>query len=94
MLVCVCVYVCVCVCTLSCVQLFVTPTNCSPPGSSVHCIFPGKNTGVCCHFLLQRIFLTQGSNSCLLHRQVDSLSLSHLGISCTHIHMYILFTEV
>ena len=29
--------------------------------------FPGKNTGVGCHFLLQRIFLTQGSNPCLLH---------------------------
>ena len=24
--------------------------------------FPGKNTGVGCHFLLQRIFTTQGSN--------------------------------
>ena len=28
---------------------------------------PGKNTGVACHALLQRIFLTQGSNSCLLY---------------------------
>ena len=28
---------------------------------------PGKNTGVGCHFLLQGIFLTQGSNPCLLH---------------------------
>ena len=28
---------------------------------------PGKNTGVGCHFLLQRIFLTQGLNLCLLH---------------------------
>ena len=27
---------------------------------------PGKNTGVGCHFLLYRIFLTQGSNMCLL----------------------------
>ena len=27
---------------------------------------PGKNTGVGCHALLQRIFLTQGSNPCLL----------------------------
>ena len=27
---------------------------------------PGKNTGVGCHFLLQRIFPTQGSNLCLL----------------------------
>ena len=29
--------------------------------------FPGKNTGVGCHFLLQRIFQTQGSNPGLLH---------------------------
>ena len=37
----------------------------SPPGSFVHGIFPGKNTGVGCHFLLQGIFCpriqTQGS---------------------------------
>ena len=29
---------------------------------------PGKNAGVGCHFLLQAIFLTQGSNPGLLHR--------------------------
>ena len=29
--------------------------------------FPGKSTGVSCHFLLQGIFPTQGSNPCLLH---------------------------
>ena len=29
--------------------------------------FPGKNTGVGCHFLLQGIFLTQGSNPGLPH---------------------------
>ena len=29
--------------------------------------FPGKNTGGGCHFLLQGIFLTQGSNPHLLH---------------------------
>ena len=29
--------------------------------------FPGKNTGVGCHFLLQQTFLTQGLTSCLLH---------------------------
>ena len=29
--------------------------------------FPGKNTRVGCHFLLQGIFPTQGSNPCLLH---------------------------
>ena len=29
--------------------------------------FPGKNTGVSSHFLVQGIFLTQGLNPCLLH---------------------------
>ena len=41
--------------------------------------FPGKNTGVACHFLLQAIFLIQGLNLSLLHWQVASLSLSHQG---------------
>ena len=41
--------------------------------------FPGKNTGVVCHFLLQGIFLTQGSNPCLLLCQADSFALSHQG---------------
>ena len=41
--------------------------------------FPSKNTGVGYHFLLQGIFLTQGSNPRLLHWQADSLPLSHLG---------------
>ena len=40
---------------------------------------PGKNTGVCCHFLLERIFLTRGSNPCLLHWQADFWPLSHQG---------------
>ena len=44
--------------------------------------FPCKNTGMGCHALLQGIFLTQGSNPCLLGWQVDSLSLSHLGSPC------------
>ena len=29
------------------------PTDCSPPGSSVHGDSPGKNTGVGCHAFLQ-----------------------------------------
>ena len=33
--------------------------GCSLPGSSVHGNFPGKNSRVGCHALLQRIFLTQ-----------------------------------
>ena len=36
-------------------------------------------TGVGCHFLLQGIFLIQGSNSCLLHWQVDCIQPSHQG---------------
>ena len=34
----------------------------TPPGSSVHGIFPGKNTRVGCQFLLQGIFPSQESN--------------------------------
>ena len=37
------------------------------PGSSVSWDFPGKKARVGCHFLLQRIFPTQGSNPGLLH---------------------------
>ena len=55
--------------------------DCSPPGSSVHGILQARITGVGCHALLQGIFLTQGSNPCLLHWQVGSLPLSHLGIT-------------
>ena len=65
-------------CTLSCfshVQLFVilwiTASRFLCPWD-----FPGKNTGVDCHFLLQGIFLTQGLNPCLLcllHWQAGSL---------------------
>ena len=43
---------------------------------------PGKNTGVGCHFLLQGIFPTQGSNPHLLHLQhwqVGSLSQAPPG---------------
>ena len=43
--------------------------------------FSGKNAEASCHFLLQGIFTTQGSNPHLLHWQVDSLPLSHLAIS-------------
>ena len=39
--------------------------DCSLPGSSVHGEFPGENTGVGCHALLQGIFPTQGLNTSL-----------------------------
>ena len=55
------------------------PIDCSPPGPSVHGDSPGKNTGVGCPFLLQGIFLTQGSSPRLLHREANSLPWWHLG---------------
>ena len=39
----------------------------------------GKNTAAGSHFLLQGIFLIQGFNLSLQHRQVDSSPLCHLG---------------
>ena len=55
------------------------PMDCSPPDSSVHGDSPGKNTGVCCHALLQGTFPTQGLNPGLpLCRQI-LYCLSHQG---------------
>ena len=41
--------------------------------------FPGKNTGMGCHFLLQGIFLTQGSNPGLPHCSQTLYCLSYQG---------------
>jgi len=78
----VCVCVCVCVCVrpraLSCVRRFATPWTVA---ARLLCPwnFPGKNSGVGCHFLVMGIFPTQGSNPSvlhLLHWQADSLPLA------------------
>ena len=45
----------------------VTPLDFSPSGFFVHGFPQARNTGVDCHFLLQEIFPTQGSNLHLLH---------------------------
>ena len=69
---------CVCSAAQSC-PILRDPMDCRPPGSSVHAWnFPGKNTGVGYHFLLQGIFLTQESNRHLWPWQVDSLPVRHL----------------
>ena len=50
--------------------------------TSVSWGFLGRNTGVGCHFLLQGIFLTQGSNPQLiplLHYRQIILSLNHIN---------------
>ena len=66
---------------LSRVQFFVTPrTAITRLLSPWH--FSGKNIGMGCYLLLQRISPTQGLNPCLLsllHWQADSSQLSHLG---------------
>ena len=41
--------------------------------------FPSKNTGMGCHFLLQELFPTQGSNLHLLHWQADSFTIEPPG---------------
>ena len=54
--------------------------------ASLLCVqdFPGQNTTVGHHFLLQGIFSNQGSNLHVLHWQEDSLPLSHLGNLSRH----------
>ena len=53
------------------------PMDYSPPGSSVYGILQARNTGVGCHFLLQEIPLTQGSNLSLLHICIGRRILYH-----------------
>ena len=63
---------------LSYVWLSVTPWTIAQPPLSRG--FSWQDNGVSCHFLLQEIFLTQGSNPhllCLLHWQMNSLPRCH-----------------
>ena len=68
---------CVCVCVCVCVRerererererAQMCPTICNPldyssPGSSVHRVIPGKNTGVGCHFLLHNASILAWDN--------------------------------
>ena len=75
----------VCMCVLSCLVMsssLVTLRTVSPFRLPCPWNFPGKNTGADCHFLLQGVFLTQGTNLrllCLLRWQADSSPLHHLG---------------
>ena len=56
--------------------------------------FPGNSTGVDCHFLLQGIFPTQGSNLGLLHHRQTLYRLNHnlRKNICTPIFIAPLFT--
>ena len=67
---------CCCLVTRSC-QTLCDSMDCSLPGSSCQ-DFPGKNTGVGCHFLSQGIFPTHVSCIFCTGRQVlYQLSLTH-----------------
>ena len=54
-------HTCICLAAQSCPALC-NSMDCSPPGSSIHEILPGRNTGVGCHALLQGILPTQRSD--------------------------------
>ena len=73
--------VCMCVCCaqlLSCVRLSTTPWI-VPHQAPLSMEFSRQEYGSRLPFLLQGIFLTQGSNLHLLHWQEDSLPLGHVG---------------
>ena len=68
---------CFCVCVShSVVSDSLPPHGLGPTRLLCSWDFPGKNTGLGCHFLLQGSFPTQRLNPRLLHWQADSLLLS------------------
>ena len=78
---CVCVCMCVCV-SCSVVSDYLGPHGLSSPRLLCPWDFPGKNTGVGCHFLLQGIFLAQGLHPGLSHCWQSLYCLSHQGSQC------------
>ena len=84
-------YLCMCVLSrCSNVQIFATRWTTVHQAPLCSWDFPGENTGVGCLFLLQGIFRTQGSNSCLLylpHQQVGSLPLVLPGKPLIYSHI-------
>ena len=69
------------------------PTFCDPHGLQPTMLLrpwdsPGKNTGVGCHFLLQAIFPTQGSNPGLPRCRQTLYHLSHQGSPSKAVHTY------
>ena len=89
-------HVCMCVCSV--VSDSLRPHGLCPSWCLCLWNFPGKNIGVSFHFLLQGIFPTEGLNTCFLHflhRQVDSLSLSHHSLQkyCLSYHSFAHFGQ-
>ena len=75
------------------VQLFATAWTIAHQAPLVRGDFPGKNTGVGCHFLLQVIFLTQGSNPRLLLGRWIFFNTEPLGKpdSVLTLHVFLFF---
>ena len=76
-----CMHACTHARAQSCPTLF-DPMDCSPQGSSVHGMFQARILEAGCHFLLQKLFPTQGLSLhllCFLHWQVGSLQLMPPG---------------
>ena len=73
--------VCMCVLSRSVVSDSLWPRGLKP--ARLHCPwhFPGKNTEVGCHFLLQKIFPTQGWSRQLLRWQ----AILYRGTVCIHV---------
>ena len=67
-----------CLVSQSC-SILCDPMDCSPLGSSVYRDYPGKDTGVGCHALLQGLFPTQGLNPGLPYCRWILYCLSHQG---------------
>ena len=63
------------------------PLDCSLPGSSLPGIFQARVTRVGCHFLLQGIFPTQGSNPGLPHcrQMLYCLKSESKSLSCVRL---------
>ena len=70
---------CAAVLSRSVVSPLYGPKDYSRPGSSVLGDSPGKNIGVDCHALLQRVSPTQGSNPGLPYCRRILYGLSHQG---------------
>ena len=75
--------------SLSRVQLFGTPRIVACSRLLRPWDFLGKSTGVGCHFLLQWIFPTQGSNPGLPHCRQTLYHLSHQGSPWKTTHLFI-----
>ena len=81
---CVCVCVCACmrVCTCSVISDFLQSHGWQPSRLLCPWNFPGKNTGAGCHFLLRKIFLTQGPNLSLCASCIGRQILQQLCHLC------------